>query len=90
VCGFETWSLTLRKEQRLRVFQYRFLRKIFGSKRDKVIRKWRKLHSVEYHDSYAMPKVVRDIASRRMKWVGHIARILGSDESCIQGFGGET
>jgi hypothetical protein len=50
--GFETWSLTLRKERRLRVFEYRVLRRIFGPKRDEVTGDWRKLHDEELNDLY--------------------------------------
>jgi hypothetical protein len=50
--GFETWSLTLREEQRLRVFENRVLRKIFGSKRDEVTGEWRRLHKEELYDMY--------------------------------------
>ena len=51
--GFETWSLTLREERRLKVFENRMLRRIFGPKRDKVRREWRKLHNEEVHDLYS-------------------------------------
>jgi hypothetical protein len=71
--GCETWSLTLREEQRLRVFENRLLRRIFGSKRDEVKGGWRKLHNEELHILYSSPNVVRMIKSRRMRWPGHIA-----------------
>jgi len=60
----ETWSLTLREERRLQVFENRVLRRIFGPKRDEVTREWRKLHSVELNDLYASPNIVRVIKSR--------------------------
>ena len=85
--GCETWSLTLREERRLRVFQNRMLRRIFGPKRDKVTRKWRKLHNDELNYLYCSPNVVRLIKSRRMRWAGHVARM---GERHIQGFVGET
>ena len=74
--GCETWSLTLRKEHRLRVFENRVLRRIFGPKRDEVTREWRKLHNEELNDLYSSPNVVRVIKSRRMKWAGQVARMV--------------
>jgi hypothetical protein len=70
-----TWSLTLREEYRLRVFENRVLRRIFGPKRDKVTGGWRKLHNEELHGLYSSPSIIRIIKSRRMRWVGHIARM---------------
>jgi hypothetical protein len=72
--GCETWSLTLREEHRLRVFENRML-KIFGPKRDEVMGEWRKLHNKELHDLYSSPSIIRIIKSRRMRWAGHVARI---------------
>ena len=71
--GCETWSLTLRKECRLRVSENRVLRKIFGPRRDEVTGEWRKLHNEELNDQYSSPNIVRVIKSRRMKWAGHVA-----------------
>ena len=71
--GYETWSLTLREECRLRVFENRV--RIFGPKRDKVTREWRKLHNEEHSDLYSLPKIVQVVKSRRMRWVGHVARM---------------
>jgi hypothetical protein len=73
--GCETWSLTLREERRLRVFENRVLRKIFGPKRNEVIREWRKLHNEELNDLYSSPNIVRVIKSRRMRLAGHVARM---------------
>ena len=73
--GCETWSLTLREEHRLRVFENRVLRRIFGPKRDRVTREWRKLHDEELNDLYCSPNIVRVIKSRRMRWAGHVARM---------------
>ena len=69
--GCETWSLTLREEHRLRVFENRVLRRIFGPKRDGVTAEWRKLHYEELNDLYSSPNIVRVIKSRRMRWAGH-------------------
>jgi hypothetical protein len=73
--GCETWSLTLREERRLGVFENRVLRSIFGPKRDEVTGEWRKLHSGELHTLYSSPDVIRQIKSRRMRWAGHVARM---------------
>ena len=71
----ETWSLTLREERRLRVFENRVLRRIFGPKRDGVTGEWRKLHNKELNDLYVSPNIVWEIKSRRMRWAGHVARM---------------
>jgi hypothetical protein len=73
--GCETWSLTLREEHRLRVFENRVLRRIFGPKRDEVMGEWRKLHNEELRDLYSSPSVIRIVKSRRMRWAAHIARM---------------
>ena len=72
--GCETWSLTLREEHRLRVFENRVLRRIFGPKKDGVTGQWRKLHNEELNDLYSSPYTVRVIKSRRMRWAGHVTR----------------
>ena len=68
LCGCETWSLTLREERRLRVFENRVLRRIFWPKRDEVTGEWRKLHNEELNDLYSSSSIVRVIKSRL---VGH-------------------
>jgi hypothetical protein len=73
--GCETWSLTLKQEHKLRVFDNRVLRRIFGPKKDEVKGEWRKLHNKELRDLYSSPSIIRIIKSRRMKWEGHVARI---------------
>ncbi|KAJ4443851.1 hypothetical protein ANN_05638 [Periplaneta americana] len=73
--GCETWTLTLREEHRLRVFENKVLRKIFGAKRDEVTGEWRKLHNTELHALYSSPDIIRDIKSRRLRWAGHVARM---------------
>jgi hypothetical protein len=66
--GCETLSLTLREEDRLRVFENRVLRIIFGPKKDEVTGGWRKLHNEELHGLYSLPSIVRVIKARRMRW----------------------
>jgi hypothetical protein len=73
--GFQTRSLTLREEHRLRVFENRVLRRIFGPKRDEMTGEWRKLHNEELHDLYSSASIIRKIKSRRMRWAGHVPRM---------------
>jgi hypothetical protein len=63
----------LREELRLRVFENRMLRRIFGPKRDGITGEWRKLHNERLNDLYCLPTIVRVIRSRRMRWAGHVA-----------------
>jgi hypothetical protein len=65
----------LREEHRLRVFENRVLRKIFGAERDEVTGGWRKLHNEELHNLYSSPSIIRIIKSRRMRWAEHVARM---------------
>jgi hypothetical protein len=72
--GCETWSLTLREECRLRVFENRVLRRIVGPKKDEEREEWRRLHKKELHALYSSPNIIRVIKSRRLRWAGHVAR----------------
>jgi hypothetical protein len=65
--------LTLREEHRLRLFENRVLRKLFGPKRVEVTGEWRKLHNEELRDLCSSPSIIRIIKSRRMRWARHIA-----------------
>ena len=73
--GCETWSLTLREERKLRVFENMVLKRIFGPKRNEVTGEWKRLHNEELNDLYSSPNIVRVIKSRRMRWAGHVARM---------------
>jgi hypothetical protein len=77
--GCETWSLTLREEQRLRVFENRMLR-IFGPKSEED-GSWRKVHNDELHSLYSSPNIARVIKSRRMRCAGHVAPM--GDGKCV-------
>jgi hypothetical protein len=70
--GCETWSLTLREEQRLRMFEKRMLRRIFGPKTDEVTGAWRRLHKEELNALYSSPNFIRVIKSRGMRWARHV------------------
>jgi hypothetical protein len=80
--GCETWSLTVRDEHRLRVFENRVLRRIFGPKRDEMTGDWRKLHNVELHNLYSSPNIIRMTKSRRVRWAGHVARMGDKRNTC--------
>jgi hypothetical protein len=64
----------LREEHRLKVYENRVLRRVFGPKRDEIRREWRKLHNEELNDLYSLPNIVRLVKSR-MRWAGHVARM---------------
>jgi hypothetical protein len=68
--GCETWSLTLREEQRLRVFENRVLRRIFGL--NEIVGGWRNLHNEELHKLYFLPSIV-GMKQLRMRCTGHVA-----------------
>jgi hypothetical protein len=82
--GCETWSLTLREENKLRVFENRVLRRIFGPKRDEVIGEWRKLHNEELQILYSSPNQIKD------NEVGRTCGTHGREEECVQGFDGKA
>jgi hypothetical protein len=75
LCGSETWSLTLREENRLTVFENGVLRRIFGHKSETVTGEWKKkLQNEKLNDPYCSPNVIRIIKSRRIRWAGYVAR----------------
>jgi hypothetical protein len=65
------------------VFEDRVLRIIFGQKRDKVAEGWRKLHNEELHNLYSSPNKIRIMKSKRMRWVGHVARMVEKRDVCM-------
>jgi hypothetical protein len=73
--GCETWSLTLREEHRLREFENRVLRRIFGPKKDEVTGEWRTLHNEGLSDLYSSPSIIRIIKLRRRRWASHVVRM---------------
>jgi hypothetical protein len=74
--GCETLCVILREEVRLRVFENRVLRRISGPRRDEVTGEWRKLHNEELHSLYSYPNIIRQIKSRKIRWAGHVARMV--------------
>jgi hypothetical protein len=81
------WSLTQREGHRLRVFENRVLRRIFGPKADEVTGEWWKLHREELHNLYSSPDVIMQVKSRRMRWAGHVAR-MGVERKVYKGLVG--
>jgi hypothetical protein len=71
----ETWSLTLREKHRLRAFENRVLRRVFGRKREEMTGEWRKLQNEELSDLYSLPNILRVVKTRRMRWAGNVARM---------------
>jgi hypothetical protein len=69
-------------EHRLRVFENRVQRRIFGPKRDKITGEWRRLHNEELNDLYSSPNIIWVIKSRRMRWAGHVARMGDGRGAC--------
>jgi hypothetical protein len=77
----------LREESRLRVFENRVLRRIFGPKRDEVTGEWRRLHNKELYALYSTPNIIRVMKSRRLRWAGHVAR-MGDRRGAYRVLGG--
>jgi hypothetical protein len=73
--SLKTLSLTLREEDRMRAFENRVLRRIFGQKEGEMTGGWRKRHHEELHNLYSLPSIIRMITLRRMRWAGHVARM---------------
>ena len=73
--GCETWSLTLREERRLRVYENRVLRRIFGPKKDEITGEWKELHNEELNDLYSSSPTLVLIIKSRVRWAGHVARM---------------
>jgi hypothetical protein len=71
----KTWSLTLKEEHSLKVLENRVMRRISETKRDEIMGGRRKMHNEELHNFYSLPSIIRMNKSRRMKWVGHVARM---------------
>jgi hypothetical protein len=80
--GCETWSLTVSEEHKLKLFENRLLGRIFGLKRDRVMGRWRQLHNEELHNLYSSPSIIRIMKSRRMRCVGHVARMGEKRNMC--------
>ena len=87
--GYETWSLTLSKECRLKFFENRVLRRIFGPKRDEVTGEWRRLHNEELYALYSSPDIIRVMKTNTTE-MGRACNTYGGEKRCIQGFGEET
>ena len=65
----------MREEHRLRVFENKVFRKIFGAKKDEITGEWKKLLNAVLHSLYSSPNIIRSLKSRRPRWAGHIARM---------------
>ena len=65
----------MREEHRIRVFENKVFRKIFGAKKDEITGEWRKLHNAKLHALYSSPNIIRNLKSRYLRWAGHVARM---------------
>jgi hypothetical protein len=88
--GYGYWSLTLREEHRMRVFENRMLRKIFGTKRNELTGGWGKLHIEELDKLYSSPNIIRMIKSMKLRWAWHVVRMWDKREEGIYEIGGNT
>jgi hypothetical protein len=86
--GCETWSLTLRGEHRLRAFENRVMRRIYGPNRDEVRGDWRRLHSGELHNLYLFQNTITQFKSRRIRWAGNVAR-MGAERNLYKALVGK-
>jgi hypothetical protein len=75
LCGYVTLSLTLREENRLRMFENRVMRKIFGPNGNEVIEGWKKLRNEELHNLYCLSHIIGTIKPRRMRWTEYVVGI---------------
>ena len=75
MCVCKTWSITLREERSLSVYENRVLKRIFGPKKDEVIVELRKLHKEELNDLYCLSNLIRATKSRKMRWAGYVERM---------------
>ena len=73
--GCEIWTLHEREQHKLRVFENKVVRKIFGAKGYEITGEWRKLHNAELHALYSLPNIIRNLISRCLRWAGHVARM---------------
>jgi hypothetical protein len=80
--GYETWSLTPREERRLRVFENRVLRRIFGHKRYEVTGEWRRLHNEELQSLHSSPNIIRVTKLRTLRWTGHVVSMRENRCAC--------
>ena len=80
--GCDTWSVTLREDHRLKVFENKVLRKIFGAKKDEITGEWRKLHNDELHALYSSPNIVRSLKTKSTK-MGRTRSTYGTVQKCI-------